>query len=72
MKFSKICIATTNQHKIGEIYALFEKYNIKNINFYTLRDFDRISEPEEPFENFLDNAISKAKFYSKYTKMPTL
>ena len=72
MNFSKICIATTNKHKLKEIYAIFEKSNLGNIKFYTLNDFENIPEPDEPFENFLDNAIYKAKFYSKYTNMPTL
>jgi len=59
-----IIIASTNKGKIKEIHKTFKV--LKNINIKSLNDYV-IKEPEEPYNNFIDNAIHKAKYYSNYT-----
>lgn len=66
-----IVIATTNSGKIKEIHSILNnqknlKFNIKNLTDYN------ISEPDEPFDTCLDNAIHKAKYYAGQTLLPTL
>lgn len=72
MQLKEICIATSNRHKIEEIRAIFAQYTNLTIKLCDLMSFSNIPEPAEPFNNYLNNAIHKAKFYSQYTQMPTL
>jgi XTP/dITP diphosphohydrolase len=68
----KICIASGNPHKIGEIKAIvsqiqdgaqFEFSTIENLN---------IPEPDEPYSSFMENAQHKAKYYASFTNLPTM
>lgn len=68
MTRSKLCIASTNPGKIVELNSLLGPY----FEIYSLSDFGTIPEPEEPYRNFLENAIHKAKYYAQHVQMPTL
>lgn len=65
-----IFIASTNLGKINEFKFILNDL-AKDITLsYLVKD--TITEPDEPYNTFLDNAIHKAKYYAKYTMMPTL
>lgn len=61
----RLILASTNQHKLKEIRHLFEH---SSFELLSLRDFDHIPEPPEPFHTFRENAAHKAHFVYKYTK----
>ena len=71
MKHLEICIASTNQGKVKEIRDFFSEKE-QFVKIKSLLDFEAIPEPDEPFDNFLDNAVLKAKYYAQKTKMPAL
>lgn len=64
MKITKIVIGSTNQGKIKE-WKSFLKGKLKILS---LDEFENISEPEENGKTFRENAVIKAKYYSKTTK----
>lgn len=60
----KIVIATHNEHKIKELKEIF---NNKDIELYTLNDYDiNIDNVEENGKTFIENAVIKAKYVSKF------
>jgi XTP/dITP diphosphohydrolase len=67
----KLLLATTNQGKIAEYRAIFEKLNIA-VELLTLQDLNIKADLEETGETFKENAIAKAKFYYNLSKLPTL
>jgi len=56
-------VATKNQGKVREI-----RESLKNIKFriYALSHFSNVPEIEEDGKDFEENALKKARFYSKY------
>ncbi len=59
----EVLIGTTNPSKVKRFADLLSGYDIQ---FYILKDFNIIAEPDEVGRNPEENAIIKAKFYSKY------
>ena len=59
----KIIIASSNQNKIQEITQIIANLKLNNIIIESIRDYT-IAEPDEPYDDFLNNAIHKAKYYS--------
>lgn len=66
-----IVVASTNEGKIREIHKILHELKGIKIDVRSLKDYD-ISEPDEPYESFIENAIHKAKYYAKHTNLPTL
>jgi len=66
----KIVVASGNPGKIKEIKKIFENLKDLKIDIESL-DNHLVEEPEEPHDNFMDNAIHKAKHYAKYTNEAT-
>lgn len=62
----KIIIASSNQNKIQEITQIIANLKLNNIIIESIRDYT-IAEPDEPYDDFLNNAIHKAKYYSTIT-----
>jgi XTP/dITP diphosphohydrolase len=62
-------IATRNKGKIREIR---EALNGLGLRIYALSDFPSVPDIEEDGKNFTENALKKARFYSKYFKMLTI
>ena len=66
---TKLLIATGNQKKLKEIEAIFSGLSLE---YLTLKDLPQIEEPEENGSTFAENALIKARGYSKATGMLTL
>jgi XTP/dITP diphosphohydrolase len=62
-------IATRNRGKIREIR---EALNGLGLRIYALSDFPDVPEIEEDGKSFTENALEKARFYSKYFGMLTI
>ena len=62
-------IATRNKGKIPEIR---EALNGLGLRIYALSDFSDVPEIEEDGKSFTENALKKARFYSKYFGMLTI
>ena len=62
-------IATRNKGKISEIR---EALNGLGLRIYALSDFPNVPNIEEDGKNFTENALKKARFYSKYFEMMTV
>lgn len=56
-------IATRNKGKIREIREALKGLSLQ---IYSLRDFPEAPEIEEDGKSFAENALKKARFYSKY------
>ena len=63
-KISKILIGTNNRGKLREISNLLPK----NVKVYSTKDFN-LKSPNETGKTFKSNALIKAKFFSKKTKL---
>jgi XTP/dITP diphosphohydrolase len=59
----EIIIATKNRGKVREIRKALRGLGLK---IYSLNDFSDVPEIEENGESFTENALKKARFYSKY------
>ena len=59
----KVLLGTTNPSKVVRFKKLLDGYDVE---FITLNDLDITSEPNEIGLNPKENAIIKAKYYSKY------
>lgn len=66
----KILIASGNQHKIEEISSILAG-KFPNLEYETLKG-KNIPEPDEPYDNFLENSKHKSKYYAQKFFMPTL
>ncbi len=71
MQIDKIFVASTNQDKIKEIRTIFNSSTGNKLQICSISELD-ISEPDEPYATFMDNAIHKAKYYASLTQAPTL
>lgn len=70
MLINELLLASTNPQKIKEFGEIFRLKN-PAIKLHSLQGL-KIAEPDEPYDNFLDNAIHKAKYYAQLTGMPAL
>ncbi|RYX86823.1 non-canonical purine NTP pyrophosphatase [bacterium] len=59
-----ILLATTSQHKAGEIAAMLS--GVPDLQLQTLNDFPATEAPEEDGATMADNARIKAEFYSQH------
>lgn len=65
-----LLFATGNKGKISELLALFSQ---EQVTIKTLNDLQTsIPEPEETGTSFEENALLKAKYYSKHSGFPCL
>ncbi|MCE2705527.1 MAG: RdgB/HAM1 family non-canonical purine NTP pyrophosphatase [Proteobacteria bacterium] len=64
----KIVLASSNQGKIKEFNQIFAPLEIEII---PQAEFN-VPECDEPFFTFIENALHKARFTSKYTDLPVL
>jgi XTP/dITP diphosphohydrolase len=64
----KIVIATSNEKKLEEIKCLLSSLPIEIIPQSNLG----VKSCEEPFNTFIENALVKARFASKHTKLPVI
>lgn len=65
----EIIIATKNSGKVREIRKALKGLRLK---IYSLNDFSDIPEMEEDGKSFSENALKKARFYSKYFRKLTI
>ena len=65
----EIIVATKNRGKVKEIRKALKGLGLK---IYSLKDFSDIPEIEEDGKSFTENALKKARFYSKYFGKLTL
>ncbi|MGC9031369.1 MAG: non-canonical purine NTP pyrophosphatase [Minisyncoccia bacterium] len=65
----KLLIATTNPGKLKEYKVLLKGFTFKLVS---LKDLKVEKEAKEYGKTYKDNAIGKAKFYSKLTGLPAL
>jgi XTP/dITP diphosphohydrolase len=59
----EIIVATKNRGKVREIRKALKGLGLK---IHSLNDFSDVPEIEEDGESFTENALKKARFYSKY------
>lgn len=64
----KIVIASNNAGKLREFNALFTQFGINAITQGELG----ITEAEEPYATFVENALTKARHASRLSKLPAL
>lgn len=69
MKTLEIVVATNNAHKMGELRAIMNGYNIK---LYSLKDMNINVEPDENGKTYKENAFIKADAVAKFTSLPVL
>jgi XTP/dITP diphosphohydrolase len=65
----KILIATTNKRKTSEIVAILQGERTIPWQFSPM---PKLSEPDEPYSSFIENACHKAKYYGGRLNMPAL
>ncbi|MCJ7748776.1 MAG: XTP/dITP diphosphatase [Desulfobacterales bacterium] len=65
----EIIVATKNSGKVREIRKALKGLRLK---IYSLNDFSDIPEMEEDGKSFSENALKKARFYSKYFRKLTI
>lgn len=69
----EIAIASTNTGKVREITKTLQDVAHCKILVKGLNDYDLIiSEPDEPYESFIENATHKAKYYANFLNTITL
>jgi XTP/dITP diphosphohydrolase len=66
--FERIVLASGNQGKLVELQALFGNLNCQLVSQKTLG----ISEPDEPYFSFVENALHKARHASAASGLPAL
>ncbi|MDR1782043.1 MAG: XTP/dITP diphosphatase [Bacilli bacterium] len=66
---NKLIVASNNQHKIKEIRAMLNKYNIE---VFSLKDINLVIDVEETGSTFKENAFIKARAIYDIIKLPVL
>jgi XTP/dITP diphosphohydrolase len=66
--FDRIVLASGNQGKLVELQALFKSLNCQLISQKSLG----ITEPDEPYFTFVENALHKARHASAVSGLPAL
>jgi len=64
-----VIVATRNRGKIREFRGALKGLNLR---IYALSDFPEVPEIEEDGDSFAENALKKARYYSKYFGKLTL
>jgi XTP/dITP diphosphohydrolase len=64
----KIVLASNNAKKLGELQALFAPLGVELVTQGSLG----IPEAEEPFESFVENALTKARHAARASGLPAL
>lgn len=67
-QLTHIVLASNNQGKLNEFAALFEQHDIK----ITPQGELNVTECDEPYHSFLENALCKARHASKQTGLPAV
>ncbi len=67
-QFKKIVLASGNIGKLTEIQQILDPLGIETISQSTFA----VSEVDEPFDTFLENALHKARHASRLTDLPAL
>lgn len=67
----KLLIATNNPGKVLEYGEIFKELKVP-VRLVSLKELDIKERMEETGKTFVENAIQKAKFYYKLSKLPTL
>ena len=65
----KLLIATANDHKVEEIRQILAGFPVELCD---LRDFPHVEAPDETGLTYGENALLKARFYSKHTGLAAL
>lgn len=65
---SKIVLASNNAKKLAELQALFAPLGVELVTQGSLG----IPEAEEPFDSFVENALTKARHAAKLSGLPAL
>ncbi|SNR81747.1 XTP/dITP diphosphohydrolase [Methylobacillus rhizosphaerae] len=68
MPFQKLVIASGNLGKLKEIQALLQPLSIEVLP----QSAFNVTEAEEPFATFIENALAKARHASRHTGLPAL
>ena len=68
-KVLKICVATNNTHKMGELKDIFKDYNVE---LFSLKDLNIEVNPDENGKTYAENAFIKASAVTKFTNLPVL
>lgn len=68
-KVLKICVATNNDHKMGELKDIFKDYAVE---LYSLKELGINVNPDENGKNYAENAFIKASEVAKFTNLPVL
>ena len=64
----KIILATNNSKKLDEIESLLSDLSVETVPQSSLN----IGEAEEPFDTFIENALTKARFASSASNLPAI
>lgn len=64
----KIVLASNNKKKIQEINELLVGINLEIVP----QSLFKIGEAKEPFDTFIENALTKARYASKRTNLPAI
>ena len=67
----KILVATTNEGKIKEIFEIVSGLGMTDIELESLKNY-HIKEPQEPYDDFMQNAVHKAQYYASHSGHITL
>lgn len=68
-KVLKICVATNNDHKMGELKDIFKDYAVE---LYSLKELGINVNPDENGKDYAENAFIKASEVAKFTNLPVL
>ena len=67
----KLLIGTTNRNKLDQFTKIFERLDA-NLELFTLNDLGIKDDIEEDYDNLLDNAKKKARYYGEKSGIVTL
>ena len=67
----KILIGTNNFNKFEKFKSAFELY-APEVELLKISDLEITDEPQEDFDNLMDNAIKKAKFFAEKSGLITI
>lgn len=68
----KLLIATKNPGKFKEISAMFLPLEARGVQVVSLQDLGIVEDCMEDGDTFEENALKKARFYSRLSGLPTL
>lgn len=68
-KVLKICVATNNDHKMGELKDIFKDYAVE---LFSLKELGINVNPDENGKDYAENAFIKASEVAKFTNLPVL